>query len=405
MISTGIIRLTWSNLAAQSAEQVSLAAIPIVAAVSLGAGAEATGVLSAVQTFPFLLLSMPAGMLADRMARKRLMAAAELIRGIALAALVAMAVTGALTLPLLGALGCLAAMGTVAYSVAAPALVPALVPRAELARANSRLELARSMAFSAGPVLGGALVAWTSSSAAFACAAALSLTACLLLMGLPEPPRQMAARRSLWADLKEGAAFTARQPLLRAILLTAVAWNVSWFIMQAVFVLYALQKLGMSAAGVGAALGMCGAGMVTGAALASRIARHVRFGALVTVGPVVSLLAALVLAASVQWPTPALAFIAMFLFGAGPILWTIAQTTLRQAITPAVLLGRVSALMMMATFGMRPLGALLGGFVGARFGLEVAICLAASGFAVQATIILASSVPRLASLPEEASAA
>src|SRR5262249_14328268 len=94
--------------------------------------------------------------------------------------------------------------------------------------------------------------------------------------------------------------------------------------------------------------------------------------------------------------------IAFFLFGFGPILWTINQTTLRQAITPEAMLGRVSALVMIATAGARPLGAALGGVVGAAAGPEACLVLAAIGFVVQAMVIMASPVPRLARLPEAA---
>src|SRR5689334_19652666 len=132
----GFRRLAWSNLAAQSAEQVALAAAPMIAVLALGAGAGETGMLATMQTMPFLLLSLPAGVLADRMSRRRLMAAAETLRALALLSLPVLAAAGWLSLTLLALLGFAAATGTVAFSVAAPSLVPALVPRSGLAAAN-----------------------------------------------------------------------------------------------------------------------------------------------------------------------------------------------------------------------------------------------------------------------------
>jgi MFS family permease len=117
-------RLAWSNLAAQSAEQVGLAAAPLVAVLALGAGAGETGLLQTAQTLPFLLLSLPAGLLADRSSRRRLMVGAELVRAVSLLGILGFAWTGTLSLPLLALLGFLGATGTVAYSVAAPSLVP-----------------------------------------------------------------------------------------------------------------------------------------------------------------------------------------------------------------------------------------------------------------------------------------
>ncbi|ABC35820.1 major Facilitator Superfamily protein [Burkholderia thailandensis USAMRU Malaysia  len=139
-------RLALSNLAAQSAEQIGLAVTPLVAVLTLGASASDTGLLQSAQTLPFLLLSIPLGVWADRHSRKRIMAAAEGLRALALAVALALLASHALTLPSLAMLGFVGACGTVAYSVAAPALVCALVERAELGRANGVIELARSAA-------------------------------------------------------------------------------------------------------------------------------------------------------------------------------------------------------------------------------------------------------------------
>ncbi|HEY0886768.1 MAG TPA: MFS transporter, partial [Ramlibacter sp.] len=159
--------LAWSNLAAQSAEQLSLAAVPLVAVLALGAGPGEIGALAAVQTLPFLLLAIPLGLLADRVSRRRLMVAAEGLRALSLLAMLAMVLTGRLSIAWLAVLGFAGAVGTVGFSVAAPALVPSLVPGRLLGMANGRLELARSAAFAAGPALAGALVAWAGAPAAF----------------------------------------------------------------------------------------------------------------------------------------------------------------------------------------------------------------------------------------------
>jgi predicted MFS family arabinose efflux permease len=397
-------RLAWSNLAAQAGEQVALAAAPLLAVLALGAGVAETGALAAVQSLPFLLLALPAGVLADRFPRRALLLGAEAVRAAALLAAPALLWAGWLTLPLLALLGALAAAGTVVFSVAAPAMVPALVPRAALAAANARLELARSLAFAAGPGLAGALVALSGAGMAFALAAALSLAACALLAGVQEPPHQPAPRRSLRAELAEGVGFVRDHALLRPIVATAVAWNMSWFVLQAVYVPYAVTRLGLDAAAVGITLGAYGVGMVAGAVLAPWLGRRMRFGWLIATGPLVSVAAAAAMLGSVAVPAGALPAgalpgLAFFLFGAGPIVWTIGQTTLRQAVTPAAMLGRVSALMTMATAGARPLGAALGGAVGAAWGMEAALALAAAGFVVQAGIILASPVRALAVQP------
>ena len=120
--------LAVANLAAQAAEQVSLAAVPIVAVLALNAGPGQIGLLNTAQSLPFLLLAIPLGLWADRHSRRRLMVTAETLRALSLALLLWAVASGRLSIALLAALGFAGASGTVGFSVAAPALVPALVP-------------------------------------------------------------------------------------------------------------------------------------------------------------------------------------------------------------------------------------------------------------------------------------
>src|SRR5215470_16770352 len=198
-------RLAWSNLAAQSAEQIALAAAPIVAVLLLGAGEGQTGLLQTALTLPFVLLAIPAGLLADRLSRRWLMAGAEALRALALLATLGALWLGLLSLPLLGLLGFVAVCGTVVYSVATPSLVPSLVAPSLLPAANARIELARTVAFAGGPALGGLLVGWIGAGPAFGFAAALSIVAAVLLARLIEPARRVLARRHPWQEIKEGA--------------------------------------------------------------------------------------------------------------------------------------------------------------------------------------------------------
>lgn len=391
-------RLAWSNLAAQSAEQIGLAAAPIVAVLSLGAGVAATGVLQTAQTLPFVLFAIPAGLLADRTSRRRVMAGAEVLRALSLLAILGLVAFGGLSVPLLAALGFLGACGTVAYSVAAPALVPSLVPPGALAVANGRLELARTVAFAGGPALAGALVGWTGGALAFATAATLSVGAVVLLSRLREPARGTSRGRDALAEIREGARFVFGHRLLRPIFATQFVFNAAFFALQAVYVPYAIGHLGLSASTVGATLAAYGVGMIIGAVAAPRIMRIVAFGHVIVLGPLTGLLAALVMAATIWAPSAALAALSFFLLGVGPIVWVIATATLRQSVTPRALLGRVSAINITA-YGARPAGAALGAAVGGLYGAETCLVVAALGFLIQALIITTSPVLRLARQP------
>jgi predicted MFS family arabinose efflux permease len=242
------------------------------------------------------------------------------------------------------------------------------------------------------------LVEWFGCSLAMAVAAGLSVIAAALLFGIEEPPRPTPARRDIWRDMRDGAAFVADHPLLRPIFVTRFIFNVAFFVIQAVYVPYAVSHLGLTPAGVGMTLAALGAGMVTGALVATRTLKLLPFGAVVAVGPVAGLAAALIMLSTIWVPSAVLAGLSFFLLGAGPILWVVSTTTLRQTVTPEHLLGRVTAINSLA-YGARPVGAAIGALVGASLDATACLAVAAVLFFLQAGLILASPVVGLRQLP------
>jgi predicted MFS family arabinose efflux permease len=372
----------------------------LLAVLLLKAGPGEVGLLASVQSLPFLLLAIPLGLLADRSSRRMLMAVSEILRALALLLLVAALLVDQLSIGLLAGVGFLAAVGTVAFSVAAPSLVPALVPPDALTRANGRLELARSLAFAGGPALAGALIGWTGATSAFVLSAMMSVAAVFFLWRIAEPVRAVTARRHPLLELREGAALVWRHRLLRPIALTSVFWNLGWFMLQASYVPYAIRVLGLSASGVGLSLALYGVGMVMGALAAPRIVGWLSAGQAIVLGPAFSLVAALVMAATLLVPQGLLAAFSFWLFGFGPIIWVITSTTLRQTVTPLRMLGRVGSINMVVSSGARPLGAALGGLTGSQWGEVAALSAVVACFLVQLLIILDSPVRTLQRLPE-----
>ena len=438
--ATAFRRLVQSNFAAQFSEQIALAAAPLAAVLAFGATAAQTGALQTAQTLPFLLFALPAGVLADRYARRTLMVTAEAVRAGTLLVIVGLLTAQALGLYGLAVLGFVGAAGTVLYSVAAPALVPQLVPRAQLTAANRSIELARSTAFVAGPAAGGSLVGMMGAPAAYVLATALSIVALMLLLRLTHAThstapslaasafptssaaassatsassaaassassspiahaQRQAPRKHVWHDLREGAAFVWTHALLRPLLIGSTFFNTAWFILQAVYVAYAIDRLGLNATGVGLTLGCYGAGMVAGALVAPALSKRVSFGTMIMVGPASALLASLLMLTTSTIAAATTAAVAMFLFGAGPILWTIATTTLRQTVTPNAMLGRVSSVILAATYGSRPIGAAIGALLAARFGVDACLWASSACFVVQFAVIGLSPARRLQALP------
>jgi MFS family permease len=139
--------------------------------------------------------------------------------------------------------------------------------------------------------------------------------------------------------------------------------------------------------------------MVAGALSATRIMRRFAFGTVIALGPVTGFVAAIVLALTTVLPSPLLAGLGFILLGAGPILWVISTTTLRQSVTPPRLLGRVSAINIMS-YGARPVGAALGAVVGGFYNAEACLYLAVLIFGAQALVILMSPAVSLARQPD-----
>ena len=372
-----------------------MAAAPIIAVTVLGSGVGQIAWIQLGQMLPFLLFSIPAGVLADRFPVKTLMISGEALRATSLLCVPFIALAGLINVPALALLGLAGSMGSLAYSVSIPSLTRALVPRHALPGANGRLELARSIAFIGGPALAGMLIASTGIDAAFVLAAVLSLLAVFLLRGIAEPARGRKEARHFLAELSEGAGFAFKHPLLGPAFRLSVLYNTAFFILQTVFMPYAAGRLAMSAADIGIALSFYGIGMVLCGLLVPALVKRISMRCMLVAGCVTGLLAALALLATVWHPARWLALLCFFLLGGGPVLWTVSFTTLRQIVTPASMLGRATSVNSLATYGARPLGAALAGVVGSAFGMTACLYGATAIFAAQTVMLLASPLPYL----------
>lgn len=389
------LALTVTLAGLHTADQLALAALPLIATLVLGAGPGAVGALVAAQGAGWLLVALPAGVLVDRAPRALVLRGAA--GATALLCLVAIAAPGAGWLALAAFL---AAAAVVPGVLAAFSIVPLMVPREGLARANATLELARAAATLAAPPLAGFCAAWGRPDAALALAAAAGLLAFLAARRLPPVAATVPDRRpSMATAILEGARFVRGEPHLAAIALVAIGWNCAFFALQAVLVPLALGPLGLSPGATGLALGAYGAGLVIAALVAPWIGVRTSPGLSLMAGPLLSVAAIIAILAAQLGAAMVLLAFGQFLLGFGPMLWQIAQTGLRQSVTPPALLGRVGATMQVAVFGVRPVGALAGGALAAWQGPQAAVWLAALGFAASLIVLMCSALPRLRALP------
>ena len=394
---TDFTKLLAAFAGTQFGDQVALLALPLIAVLVLGAGPVEMGWLTVAATIPFFLFGLPAGVWIDRLPRRSVMLAGSLLRASALLAVPAAALLGFLTLPLLMASAVLAGIGMVFFDVASQSAIPALVERDRLIQANSRFEIGRAAATTGGPGLAGVLAGVVGPAlAVLACGLAdLAAAAFAWRISKPATPVAPPVRRSFASDLAEGLRFLLGEPSLRALALCSLTWNIALFAMSAILVLYLARDLGLSAAEIGLVFAVDGIGMVLGALASSAIARRIGIGRSIVLGPAIGVVGiALILVATPATAIPLLVA-GRFLFGFGPIIFSVTQTSLRQSVTPPHLLGRVNASLRWLTWGFRPVGAVLGGFAGELLGLHMAVGLAGVGLALCLVPLLVSPVPKL----------
>jgi predicted MFS family arabinose efflux permease len=379
-------------------DQLAMAALPLAAMLVLGGEASLVGLLLAVQASAWLLCSLPAGLAVDRLGRSRVL---RLAAALAVAGLTIAAIGAGLRVTALLALGAFAgSAGTVLFVLAAGSTVPDLVARDSLAAANARLELARAVVTLAAPPVAGLAASLGRPDLAFALAA---LAAAGGLMALARMPATAAAPAAagpgLRAAIAEGARFLLREQLLRGIALCAVFWNMAFFALLAAFVPFALGSLGMSAAAIGLAQGGYGAGLLVGAVAAPWVLARFGPAPVLFGGPAVSVAAPLLLLAATPPTALPASLVALFLIGCGPMMWLICQQSIRQAVTPRPLLGRVGAALQVAIYGVRPLGALAGAMLAQAFGPGAAIALALGLFLLSLGAVSFSALGRLRRMP------
>ncbi|MEU8078944.1 MFS transporter [Catellatospora citrea] len=349
---------------------------------------------------PPLMFGLYAGVLSDRLDRRRIMIAANVARVLVLAVLVAMMLTGTLT-----ALGALAALGllTVAEVFAdntAGTLTPMLVHRDDLAVANARLQTGFiTLNQLIGPPIGAALfaagTAWPFAAEVVLVAAGVVLVS---RVRLPARERPDGARRSLRRDVAEGFRWTVNHAAVRTLVLTILIFNVTFGAAWSVLVLYAQEQLGLGAIGFGLLTTVSAVGGLLGTALYGAITRRVSLGNVMRVGLIIETLTHLGLAVTTS---PVLASAIFFVFGAHAFVWGTTSVTVRQRAVPEPLQGRVNSLNTIAVFGGLVVGSVIGGVLATQYGVTAPFWFAFAGSAAF-VVLLWREMTRIAHADEEA---
>ncbi len=376
-------------------------AVPLIAAMILKASPAQMGVLSAVVTAPFLLIGLFAGAWVDRWRRRPILIAGDVGRALVLLVIPAAHLAGVLDMALLYAVGFLTGAMTVFFDVAYQAYLPSLVDREHLLEGNSKLEASRSVAQVAGPGLAGVVVQIISAPMAILLDAVSFLVSGLFigLIRQPEPAPEV-ARAPLLSEVREGLAVVFGNPMLRAIAGCTSTSNFFASAAGALYILFATRELAMKPAAIGVVFSLGSIGALAGVLLAPALAQRWGIGRVIVTAPLLAGLGFVPVALA----TPALAIplltLGGFVASFGILLYNVNQVSLRQAITPHRLQGRMNATMRFLVWGTMPLGALAGGALGQILGLRPTIAVGAAGAMLAFLWVWRSPVRALVGIPE-----
>jgi len=390
-------RLTALAAALRGCDQLTIAAVPLLAATVFAAGPETIGLLVALQGSAWLVASIPAGVAIDR-TRPTLGLSAALAACLA-GGVIATAGVLSGVLAVFAAGTVLIACGAVIGLLAEAATLQAAVPPQALPQANARLQIVTSTAMLTAPILAGLAVAYGAGAALVAAPIVLALAGFVAVARLPafgDPPSKP---RNVAAEIAEGLAFVRGEPHLVGIVACAVFWNMAFFAFVAIFVPFAMTRLTLDAAAIGFAQAAMGVGSVAAAAVAGMVLTRFAPRLVLVFGPASSFLATTLLIVASPASGVVVPAVVYFALGFGPILWFVCQNTIRQLVTPKGMLGRVGSVIQVAIYGVRSIGALAGGLVAAHLGFDAALLLIVTLFAASTIAVLVSPLARLSAMP------
>ncbi|MEV4801170.1 MFS transporter [Nonomuraea sp. NPDC049421] len=391
------LRFLSSHAANELGANVSRVALPLVAVMTLHAGPAQVGLLSSLQTVAFLLLGLPAGVWVDRLRKRRVMMASDLSRFVLLGSIPLAAGLDLLSIELLFVVALLAGVSQVFNDVADSTYLPNLVSTTQLSDGNAKLETVRASAFLAGPGVGGALVQLLGAPRTVLTTALGALASVFFLstVKVPDKPPADTERGPMLRGIREGLAYVWQDRLMRAFGASSALGNLCVSGVLGLSVLFLAETVKLAPGAVGALLMSGGIGGVLGGLTGGWLSR--RFGSARTtlvataVGAPFGLLLPLT---QPDWRVVCFALASMGISWAAAMS-NVGQSTYRQTVTPDHLLGRVNASVRFVTWGVMPLGALLGGIVAQQIGVRQALWLLMVGRAVAFVPLLFSPLPRM----------
>jgi MFS family permease len=388
-------------------DQVTQLALPIVAVLVLGATSSDMGLLTAAGLLPALLFSLPAGVWLDRVhRRRRLMILADLGRAAAITAVPIAWALNALSLPLIYAMSFVAGTLSVLFMIAWSTLFAAVARREDYVSASALLNGSRSLSSVGGPAIGGALIQLLGAPLALLGDALSFLGSAVFLsrIRVPDPPLEHEPG-SIRQQLTSGMRFIFGDPIMRPTLLSAATLNFFNFCFAALFILFATRDLGVAPGVLGLALGSGAIGSVIGAVFASRIGKAIGLGRAYILGLVLFPAPLILVPLASGLPAPAILamlFASEFLAGFGLMILDINVGSMILARVPQRIRSRVSGSFGFINNGIRPIGATVGGLLGAALGVRETLLIVSIAQLAGLLWLIRSPIPSIREMPEPA---
>lgn len=402
----GFRRLWIGQTVSQLGTQVTVLALPLVAIRALDAGPLEVGILAACETLPFLLIGLPAGVWVDRRRRRPILVVADVGRAVVLATVPLAYAFDILAVWQLCVVALLVGVQTVFFDVAYQSYLPALVPRTRLVEGNASLELSRSASQVAGPGVGGLLVELLRAPYAVAVDSVSFVVSAVYVAGIrtEEPAPEPAAEneRTMRRSIAVGLRYVLRHPVLARIAACTGISNLFSAAGMAVFLLYAVDRLEISAAVVGMIFSLGGLGAVLSAAVTERLGRVLGVGPTIVLGAAVAGAAFVLVPLAPEDTAVPFFLVAMLVETFAASVYNITQVSLRQTVTPTRMQGRMNATMRFVVWGTLPLGSLIGGVLGKAIGLRPTLWVSALGGTLCVLPLLSRSVLELRAMPPAA---
>jgi MFS family permease len=401
-------RKLWTSLTITAfGAQITNLALPLTAALLLQATPFQMGVLIALETLPFALVSLHTGVLLDRVRKLPVVIAADIGRGLALLAIPVAAWFGALSMDILYAVGFFCGVQNVVGGAAYQVLIAQMAGRTRLVEANAKITLGETSSALVGPGLAGLLIQAMTAPFAIAFDAVTFFFSALLLRRLKAPNDIVHAgpKRSVWAEIHEGLLLVWNSRTLLSLAVVAGLWQVLHHMQIAVLILFATRELNLSAGSIGVAYMFGGVGCVLAATCAERLSHRFGVGSIIVYGLALTAFGwqAFGLVSGPPWIATIALGIAMLVFDFGAVLYGINYLALRQAITPDRLMGRMTATMRFCTVAAAPFGSLIGGALATGIGLRpTLLVVGALGLALAVGAMIGSPVRTHRTLPAAA---